>query len=104
MSGQVAANGELDVFDNGAGWEFQHVLKLDVWPERHIVDDAGCQVMKMPVLGEVRAEARRPAVKVHLTDDTMFDHRVEARVNGGQRKIRQRVPDPHEHGESELQP
>ena len=72
ISGELAAQGEFDVLDDGTGRQLEHVCEMDAGTEVHIVDDAGFDVVEMAVLGEIRAEARRLAVEVDLADDAML--------------------------------
>ena len=72
-------------------------MQVDAVFEGHVMDDPGGVVVKMPVLGQVRAKPRWTTVEVHLPDDAVLHHRIQTRVNRRQRYIGQAVLDPHEH-------
>lgn len=58
MSDQFAADGDLDVVDDGTWWQIEEVGEGDSGFEIDVVNYSRGGVVEMPVLIEVRAIAR----------------------------------------------
>ncbi len=80
--GNDAAQGEFDVGNGRAGWEFEHIFEPDARFECNVVDFSSGLIVKVAVLVEVRAIAAGLAIKMHLANDAVLRESFEAVVNG----------------------
>jgi len=83
----LAAEGDLDVFDDGVWGEVEEVSEIDAGLELDVVDGAGGFVVEMAVLIKVRAVAGRFAVEIDLADDIVLHEGFEAVVNSSEGDI-----------------
>ena len=93
----MAAEGDLDVFDDGVWWEVEKVGELDSGLEFYVVDGAGGFVVEMAVFVKIRAVAGRFAVEIDLANDLVLHEGFEAVVDSGKGYVGEGFLDPYEY-------
>lgn len=93
LRGNGAAKGELDVRNNRAGRQIEHIFQLDAGFEGDIVNFARRLIVEMSVIEQIRTVAAGLAVEMNLPNDAMLSKSFETVVDGSQRNLRQFVFD-----------